>query len=41
MMVKDGAVVGLYHILQCSPQPGGCGYFTWLRNDVVHMRNVD
>lgn len=37
---KDGAVVGLYHILRCPPQPGSCGYFTWLRNDVVNIRNV-
>lgn len=37
---KDGAVVGLYHISQYSPRPGSCGYSTWLRNDVVHIRNV-
>lgn len=25
-MCNAGAVVGLYHILRCPPQPGSCGY---------------
>lgn len=37
---EDDAVVGFYHILRRPPQPASCGNFTWLRNDVVTIRNV-